>query len=215
MADILDEISDDLRQQQLKEFWRENGNWIIGGAILAVFMTGAITLWRGHQETVNERETAALFVALNSGTVESLEKYAVDTGSDHAMVARFLAASLELQRNEKEKAAKIYDEIAGMRGVENTYKDLARLLAANQRLETAKPEDLHKTLEDLSDKKDAWRFSAMELNALLYSREGKMKEASDILAQITASSEAPEDVRTRAMTLRSLYAGSAASAAAK
>lgn len=210
MADILDEISDDLRQQQLKEFWRENGSWIIGGAIFAVLLTGAMTLWRGHMETVNERQTAALFTALNAGTVEGLEKYAADSGSDHAMVARFMAASIENQRGEPQKAARIYNEIAGMRGVDATYKDLARLLSATHTLDTEKPETLHKTLQDLSGKKSPWRFSAMELEALLYSREGKMKEAADLLAQIMANSEAPEDVRARALTLRALYAGAAA-----
>lgn len=210
MADILDEISDDLRQQQLKQFWQENGNWIIGGAIFAVILTGAMTFWRGHMETVNERQTAELFTVLNAGTVEGLEKYAVENSSDHAMVARFMAASIENQRGESQKAAKIYNEIASMRGIETTYKDLARLLSATHSLETEKPEVLHKTLQDLGGKKNPWRFSAMELEALLYSREGKMKEAAGLLAQVVASHDAPEDVRARAMTLHSLYSGAAA-----
>ena len=42
--EFMHEVHEDLRQQQLKEFWRENGNWIIGGALLAVVMTAGMAL---------------------------------------------------------------------------------------------------------------------------------------------------------------------------
>lgn len=210
MSDIMHEIQDDLRQQQLKQFWQQNGSWIIGGAVLAVVMTGALTFWRGHVQQVNETQTAALMATLQTGTTESLEQYAADSKASHGMMARFMAAGLEAQRGHGDKAAAIYDEIAGMRGIEKKYKQLAQLLAAGHRLNTEDPAKLHDTLQDLTGKKDAWRYSALEMEALVYAREGKMQQAADTLAEISASREAPEDVRTRAMTLRELYLGALA-----
>ncbi len=46
MTEIFDEISDDLRSEKLNQFWKENGAWIIGGALGAVLLTGSLTLWR-------------------------------------------------------------------------------------------------------------------------------------------------------------------------
>lgn len=207
MSDILNEINDDLRQMKLQQFWRENGSWIIGGAILAVVMTAGLTFWRGYQYQSNERQTTQLMATLQTGTVESLQKYAADTGGNHAMMARFMAAGLEVQRGNGAAAAAIYDEVASSRMVEKKFRQLAQLLAAGQRLNTEDPAKLHDTLQDLTGKRGTWRYSALEMDALVYAREGKMKEAADVLAEISASRDAPEDVRTRAMTLRELYMG--------
>lgn len=211
MSDLLNEVNDDLRRQKLQDFWRDNGSWIIGGAVLAIIMTAGMTMWRGYQENVNERQTGALISVLGTGKTEDLEKYAVETGGDHGMIARFMAAGLAVQRGDAPAAAKAYTDISRMRGIDGTFRDLARLMAAGQQLQTEDPAVLHKTLKDLSGKKDAWRYSAMEMDALVYSREGKMKEAAEVLSKITAAADAPDDVRTRAMTLRELYLGAAAS----
>jgi hypothetical protein len=209
MSSIMDEISDDLRQQQLKEFWRENGNWIIGGAILAVVMTGATVFWRGYQADQNRAETGALLSVARLADTEKLAEFAKDTDRDHAMMARFAAAALEARQGNADKAAALYNEIAGTKFIDGSWRDLAKLLAVGQRLEKDDPSKLHADLNDLTGKKSTWRFSALEMQALVYAREKKYAQAVESLTAIVANAKAPADVRTRAATLRQLYLGAA------
>lgn len=213
MSEIMDEINEDLRRQQLEQFWKENGAWIIGGVILAVVFTAGLTWWRAHTYARNLQETSQLIEIINESDVDKLNSFADKTDKDHAVVARFAAAAVYAKRQQPEKAAAIYASIQNTTGVDGTYRDLARLLSASQRLETADPAGLHKDLKSLTDKGEAWRFSALELEALLYAREHKLKEAADSLAEIIADSAAPQDVRMRASTLREFYIGAADGAA--
>lgn len=205
---IVEEINDDLRRQQLEQFWKENGSWIIGGVILAVVFTAGMTWWRAHTYEHNMQQTAEMIDIINTSDVNKLTDFADRSDKDHAVIARFAAAAVYAKRNDTEKAVTVYKAIENTTGVDAMYRDLARLLSAGQRLTSADPAALHQELGSLTKPGNTWRFSALELEALLYAREHKMKEAADDLAEITAASDAPQDVRMRASTLREFYIGS-------
>lgn len=207
MSDILHEISDDLRQMQLKAFWRDNGNWIIGGALLAVILTASMTFWRSYQADHNEAYTAALVKVLKTGDTEQILAEANKTGKSQAVVARFAAAGIHVKKGETDKAIAIYRDIRDMKRIDRDWRELAAVFEAAQTLEKADPAELHKLLKDATDKKATWRFSALELDALVYAREGKMKEAVDALEKIIGDKNVPSEIRARAITLRDIYAG--------
>lgn len=205
MADMIDEINEDLRRQQLTAFWKENRNWIIGGIILSVVSTGALSWWRQHQMQNELAATAALVAAVDTGDVAKISDYAKTTGKDHGAIARFAEAGLLIQKGDKDKAAAVYSDIAATSGADRALRDLAALYSINLRLDKDDVEKLHKELAPLVADKSVWKFSAMESQSLLFAREGKKKEAADVLGKITGDAGAPEDIRTRALTLRELY----------
>jgi hypothetical protein len=205
MADLIDEVTEDLRRQQLEEFWKENKYWIIGGAIAAVILTGAMTFWRQWDYNRDVTQTASLVALISQPDAAKLENFAKSTDRNHAVVARFVAAGLHANRRETDKAAAIYGEIAAMRGIDRDLKSLAALLGIGQRLEKDDPAALKKELAPLTDADNIWRFSALEMQALLHAREGNMQAAVGALDKIVGDAQAPEDVRLRATTLRELY----------
>lgn len=213
MADnLIEEVNDDLRRQKLEQFWKENGSWIIAGAVLAVLATAALTFWRGYEYKRDMAETAAFSAVVKSADAAKIAAFAEKTDKDHALQARFAAAALHVARKENDAAAGLYAAIAKTRGVDRAYRDLASLLGIGLRLDKGTAADLRKELEPLTDKKSMWRFQALELEALLAVREGNKKAAADILTQISGNPEAPQDVRTRAFTLRELYMADLAAA---
>lgn len=205
MTDVFDEISDDLRREKLNQFWKENGSWIIGGAIGAVLLTGALTLWRQWEYQHNASATTELTRLVTAGDLQKLEGFATTGDKNHAMMARFLAADAHLQKNEKDKAIALYSEIAGTYGLDKTWRDLARVRSISLRLDKDPPEALEKELSDLTGDNNVWRYTAREMEALLAARQGKMQHAADLMARITADPQAPEDMRQRAFSLRELY----------
>ncbi len=205
MSDIFDEVSDDLRREKLKQFWKENGAWIIGGVIGAVLLTGVLSFWREWKYTRNTVATAELTRAVATADIAKIENFVAAGAKNHAMIARFAAAGLHLERGEKDQAVALYNEIADTAGLDKTWRSLARVFSIGQRFDKDDPVKLKKELAALSGDKDVWRIVALELQALLAARTGQMQEAADILAGITADPQAPDDVRTRAFTLRALY----------
>lgn len=205
MSDVFNEIEDDIRNEKLQQFWKENGAWIIGGAILAVILTGALTFWRHWEYDRNTAATSELTRIVSTGDLKQLEKFGEDGDKNHAMVARFVAAGMHLQRGEKDQAIKLYNEIADTSRTDKTWRSLAKILSISQRLDTESPEKLEKELSSLARDKDPWRYTARELQALLAAKQNHLQEAVDILTTVTADPQAPADARARAFTLRDLY----------
>jgi hypothetical protein len=209
MTDVFDEISDDLRREKLNQFWKENGAWIIGGAIGAVLLTGALTFWRQHESARDAEATTQLTRVVEAANVTGLESFAATADKNHAMMARFLAADAYLEQKQTDKALALYNAIASTSGLDETWRDLARIHSISLRLDKDPPDALAKELSALSGDKDVWRYGAREMQALLAARQGQMQTAADILARITADPEAPGDMRQRALSLRQLYIANA------
>ncbi|HYD18763.1 MAG TPA: tetratricopeptide repeat protein [Patescibacteria group bacterium] len=209
MSEVMDEINEELRRQKLEQFWIENRNWIIGGVLLAVLTTAGMTWWRGYAYQQNIRRTDQLMAAIDSNDVAKLTGYAEQSGKNHAALAKFTAAGIEAKAGNIAAAAKLYSDIAGTLSVDRNLRDLAKIMSLNLRLGSEEPKKLHKELGDISGEKDPFRFSALEMDALVYAKEGNMKEAAAKLEAISASPNAPEDARLRATTLREFYAASA------
>ncbi len=205
MADVFDEISDDLRREKLNQFWKENGPWIIGGAIGAVLLTGALSFWRQWEYSRDVKATAEMTHLVTASDLPKLEAFAAQTDKNHAMIARFMAAGTHLQRNEKDQAVALYDAIANTSGIDKVWRDLARVSSISQRLDKGAPDALEKELAALSGDKDTWRYTARELEALLAARQNQMQKAVAILDKITSDPQAPEEARRRAFTMRELY----------
>ncbi len=215
MSDVMQEVNDELRQQRLEAFWKENRSWIIASIILAIITTAGITWWRSWNLGQNLTYTSGLLEASTAEDPAELSKFAETARTNHAVLARYIAAGLHLKKGNTARAIEIYDEIAKTRGLDRSLRDLAQLLSLGQRLNKDEPKKLHAELADLSTKKSPYRFSAMEMEALVFAREGKMKEAADRLEDISTDAGAPGDARTRATTLREFYAASASASAPK
>lgn len=214
MPDVFDEISEDLRHEKLKLFWKENGSWIIGAAIGAVLLTAVLTVWRQWEYRRNTAATAELTRVVASADLPQLKSFAEAGPENHAMMARFAAASLHLERGEKDQAIALYDAIAGTSGIDRTWRDLAGIFSIGQRLDKGDPEKLKKELAAIAGGKSPWRINALELQALLAARTGQAQQAAEILIGIAADSGVPDDARTRALALRALYLAEASSAPA-
>ncbi|MDE1151998.1 MAG: tetratricopeptide repeat protein [Micavibrio sp.] len=208
MSDLMNEIDDDLRRQKLEAFWQENRNWIIGGILLAICSTAGMTWWRSYDYQKNLVQTQGLIQAIESGDAAKLGTYAGESDRNHAALARLVEAGLLVRDGKQAEAIKAYDDVSGTMGADSALRDLAHLLSIGQRLNTDTPQKLHGEIEKLSGDGDAFRYSALEMDALLYAREKNMKMAIDRLSVIAAGADAPDDVRTRAVTLRELYTAS-------
>jgi len=207
MVEILDEISEDLKKQKLNKFWEENKYWIIGGIIGSILLTGTISFWKNWEYQRDTSATAELtaLVKTVSDKPADLGKFANRTNKNHATVARFILANTYSEKGEKKKALKLYKDISNTKGIDISYKELAKLLSISIRMNDGDIKSLRNELSALIYEEGTWRHTAREFKALLYAKENNFKEAINTLDKIINNPVAPRKLRKNALTLKNLY----------
>lgn len=206
MADIFQEVDEDLRRDKALAFWKKYQNHIIGFCIIAVAATAGVSGWRYWKQQTIETNGAAYLAALQtlqndpkaaSAQFETLAK----DGGGFAVLARFQQANLTLKDGDKAKAADQFAAIARDGAVDKALKDLAAILGGLAYLDAGKPEDAAKLAEPLTGDGEAYRFSALEIEAQAALAGGDRKKAKEIytqLKQLGSLPSAPQGVVARA-----------------
>lgn len=205
MSTLFEEINEEMRSQRLRDFWKENGAWIIGGAIFAVLLTGTLSFYNHWQAVRETTQTARLIEAAAQEDIQSLETFAQDARKNHAALARLMAAGRLARAGDRTRAIELYETVASTRGLDDLYKGLAKTLSLSLRLDEDDTSVLEKELAPLTQAKSPWRWSAQEMQALLAARMGDYARAGEILTAIASDDQAPQSLRTRAFTLRDFY----------
>ena len=56
MADIFQEIEEDLKRERVEVLWEKYGNWVIGAAVAIVLATAGIKGWGSYQQSVQSEK---------------------------------------------------------------------------------------------------------------------------------------------------------------
>lgn len=206
MADIFQEVNEDLRRDKALAFWKKYQNHVIGFAIIAVAATAGISGWRYWKQQQIEADGAAYLQALQTlerdpkAAAPQFEALAKD-GGGFAVLAQFQQASQTLKDGDKAKAAEQFATIAKDGSVDKALKDLAAVLGGLAYLDAGKPEEASKLVSPLTGDDQSYRFSALEVQAQAAFAAGDRAKAKEIytqLKQLGALPTAPQGVSARA-----------------
>jgi hypothetical protein len=206
VADIFQEVEEDLRRDKALAFWKKYQNYIFGAALVAVAATAAVSGWRAYSQHRMETAGTAYLQALQ--TAERDPKAAATQfdalaaqGSGFGVLARFQQANLAVKAGDKAKAVQIFTAIGSDGGVDKAFRDMATILAALMQLDLGKPADAAKLVEPLAGDNQPYRFSALDIQGQAALAAGDRKKAKDIytqLKQLGSLPNAPQDIETRA-----------------
>jgi hypothetical protein len=206
VADIFQEVDEDLRRDKALAFWKKYQNHIIGFAIIAIAATAGFSGWRYWKQQRIDANGAAYLQALQTlekdpkAAVAQFETLAKD-GGGFAVLAQFEQASQTLKDGDKAKAAEQFTAIAHDGSVDKALKDLAAVLGGLAWLDAGKPEDAAKLIEPLTGDNQPYRFSALEIQAqaaLAAGDRAKAKTIYEQLKQLGTLPSAPQGVSARA-----------------
>jgi hypothetical protein len=214
VADIFQEVDEEVRREQLKKLWQRYGNYIVAACIVVVL---AVAGWRGYDwwQSKKAAEAGVAFeqaVALAaSGKHDEAEaafaKLATDGTAGYRILARLREAA-QIARTDPKAAVKAYDDIAADGGVDRVMRDLATLRAAYLLVDTSSYGDLRARLEPLTEADRPFRHSARELLALSAWKAGDMGAARQWADAILTDPQSPPDTRSRAEVLSELISAS-------
>lgn len=214
MAEILREIDEELRQDQLKVIWRKHGTAIVAG-ILAIVV--AVAGFQGWQYWKAEKQRAdatsyaiALEIAAEGDTAGALTQFttaAEEAGEGYQLLMRFQAAALKADEGDISGAVADYERIIATPGIDVIYQDLATVLLVQQRAGSGSADGLLERIAPLAENGRPFRFTAREVAAALALNAGDMDTAREFLAQITDDLSAPQNARARAAEVLAAIGG--------
>lgn len=199
------EVEEDLRHERLTALWKKHGGLVIGAAVALVLLVGGYEGWRAWtaKQRVEEslRYAAAIQQVEDGKTAEALESLAVASArgeSGYRAIAALRRAGLLASQGDGAGAAALYRKIADDSAAEEVHRNAALLLAVMHSVDQGDPKALEASLEPLAAPESPWRFSALEIKALLALRQGDAKRANALWAEISDAPDAPSSVRMRA-----------------
>lgn len=213
MTDIFREVDEDLKREQYEKLWRRYGNYVIAVALAVVLVTAGVVWWRDYQTSrqLAQGDSFAHAIALAVGgerreAADAFAALAEEGALGYATLARFNMAALRAERGDLAGAVAIYDELAKT-AVNQTFRDLAVILSAAHSLENADPAELSARLAPLTAADNPWRYSALELTALLAGRSGDSEREREIFTRLAEDPGAPAGIRSRAGEMLQILGG--------
>jgi hypothetical protein len=209
------EVEEELRRDRYTQLWKKYGTLIVVAAVVIVAAAAGIVVWRDHQREVREQEgdryVAAAQLAQDGKTDEAIAAFdalAEDASVGYRTLSRLRKAALLVDKGDVESAVAVYDALAADTGAPRPFRDLAEVLAAMASVDTGDPAKLTERLKPLTAEDNPWRYSALEVTALLAERTGDRKTARDIYTRLADDAEAPGGVRVRARQMLGVLAES-------
>ena len=208
MDEFIREVREDVRRDRALELWRKYGKYAIGLVLAAIIAAAAVVGWRDYQQAQRAKHGMIYAEALDlvregqtGAAIAAFNNLAVDAGRGYAELARLQQAALLARDGNGAGAAAIYEQLASDTGADRMFRDLALILLALTTADTADPAELGRRLEPLTAKDNPWRFSALEVTALLAQNSGDTARAEEIFKSLADDVTAPRQVRARASAM--------------
>jgi hypothetical protein len=212
VADIFQEVDEEVRRERLQKLWERYGNFVIAGCILIVVGVGA---WRGYEWWQNKKagESGVAFenavMLAQAGKHQEADvafaKLAGDGTAGYRTLSRLREAS-ELAATDKSASVKAYDEIADDKSVGPVIQQLAAVRAGYLLVDTAPYSEMRTRLEPLTAADKVYRHSARELLALSAWKSGDTSAVKQWTGMIIGDPRSPDGTRSRAEVLSELIA---------
>lgn len=213
MDNFIQELEEDLRRERYMALWQKYGRYAVALALVVVIAVASSVAWRHYRTNERLKDSMAYNAALSlaeqgGGSTEAalaaLRQIAQSGSDSYAVLARFQEAALLTKNSKSEEAVAVYDAVAANRDVDPLFRDLAVLMHALVMLDKGEPQQLTVRLSPLTESSNPWRYSALELTALLAHRSGDAAKARAIYTTLADDPTTPRQLRGRAAEMLSV-----------
>ncbi|MGE0660237.1 MAG: tetratricopeptide repeat protein [Reyranellaceae bacterium] len=218
MADIFQEVEEDVRREKAARLWKRFAPLVIGLAVAIVLAVAAVTGWRQYvaseRAKSSDRYSAAIDLAAGgdrTAAIEQLAALARDAREPYATLARLRQAGLMSEAGDKAAGA-VFAE-AAEKTDDPLLADYARLMEVVQSIGSEDAKSVIARLEPMAAEGKPWRSLANDYIAFLAYDSGDVARARAVWEQIVKDERAAPTQKQRANEL--LAATSAAAGESK
>ena len=205
---FLREVDENLRRDQMEQFAKRYGTWLIVAVVLFLAAFAGYLYWQKKQQekaTAQSEELMSIYNDIGTGKADAAKKKLQLLETARSDVVRSLAllteAAIALDSNDRDTALSKYRAISDDKGIPQPYRDLALLRATTLEFDKLKPEEVISRMEPMTKPGNPWFGSAGELTAMAYIKQGHNDQAGRLFAAIAADKQVPETIRGRAVQI--------------
>ena len=204
---LLKEISDDVKNDQMKVLWDKYGLYII--IFVAVALTAAVSFetfknWANKRnQEISNTYAVALSLQSQGKLDESLKLFQNLAGRSglYADIAKLQIANIYFEQNKPQEAVKMLEQLVDD-AKSSQMQEIAALKLAAYKIDTNAPaEEVQEILLPLTQQENGSYNVARELLAMLAIRDGKLDEAKKEYEQIIASASSSDELKSRAQDM--------------
>ena len=179
-------LDDDIREQAMQDWWKENRNFLIFAVVVLFASFGATQYYKQHKAETIQQQAIAYYKAAQDKSSDGFSKLAEEANGGYRAMALFEVAKQQVADKDLEAAAASYGQIRES-DASPLLRELAAVLEAQIQLQTA-PDQAEANLKKLVEAKTPYMQTAIELLAILeQNRENYAAAQSyyqDLLAQL-------------------------------
>ena len=205
---LLKEVSEDIKNDKMKDLWEQYGLFII--IFIALALTAAVSFetFRNWSKKRDQEISNAYAVAIslqNQGrfdeSMKILQNLAGRSGL-YADIAKLQIANVYFEQNKPQEGIKVLEQLVSERGVSRQMKDIAALKLAAYKLDNNAPaQEIESLLKPLTENNNGSYNVVRELLAMLYIRDGNMDKAKAEYEMIIASATSSDALKSRAQDM--------------
>ena len=211
MADIFDEVSEELKQDQLIQFWKKYSKLIITFILLTIFSVVSyqvyITWNKKKIEAISEQFFQALEKLEDKNYSESQSLFLNNSQnytSGYSILSLFGLAESNYQNGKIDEMILNYKTIYDDESIDIYYRDLSRILSVLK--DDSSSFDQQKLLlEPILKSPSILQALAAELQVLLFIKFDKIKEAKKALNDLLKRSDISFEQKNRLELINKIY----------
>lgn len=205
---LLKEISEDVKNDKMKDLWDRYGLFIIIFVALALTAAVSFESFRSWAKKRDQEISNAYAVAIslqNQGRLDESMKLLQNISERsglYADIAKLQIANIYFEQNKPQEAVDLLQQLVSKRSVSRQMKDIAALKLAAYKLDADAPAaEVEKLLFPLTEEGNGSYNVARELLAMLYIREGNLEKAKAEYEMIVASASSSDALKSRAQDM--------------
>lgn len=202
---LIREVEEEVRREQLQKLWDRYGIYVIGIAVLVVASVAGYRGWEAWQASRSASAGDSYLSAINAATDGETDEAAAllseveATGvGSYPSLARLRAAGLLAEDGRTEEAVAAFEAVAADGGVDKTLRDIATLRSAFLLVDSAGYDEIKSRVEPHAGPEQAFRNFAREILGLSAYKSGDEAAAGTWFEAIAADPQAPRNTRARA-----------------
>lgn len=200
---LIREVDEELRRDRMRNFWRQFGPWVIGGAVAVVLGVAGYEGWMWFTKNQAAKSSDQFYAAvqLADGTDFAAAKTALDgviaQGSGgYPMLAQFREASLLAAQGKTDEAVAAYDALGST--VANTHlRELALVLAGSLLIDKGDVAAVEQRVGGSLTPASPMRNAAREVMGLVQYKAGKLDDAMKSFQAILDDPSSSRDSQSR------------------
>ena len=211
MADIFDEVSEDLRKDQYKQIWFKYKKFIISFVLIFVLSVVTFKSIEYYQEKKKIEIATLYFEGLREIKDKNYEKAEIlfkklikDADKGYTVLSYFKLANINLIKKDFQSMEMYYDKIMSLDNINKAYKDYALILKITNS-PNINNDDKINSLKPFLTSPSEFQPIASELEILYLIENKKIKTAKIKLDKLLKQNNISNNQRNRLSTIDEIY----------